>query len=125
MIRLLPIILLTACSVSPDRFADMTPAEFRAYGVDVTDDAERTGTIVNSKYYTLAGVEDRCGENAQGCTVAVEGGFPSASHRYNIYYAEHKCVPYHEAAHAIFEDSRHTVDFNLKWMRGNQLAACP
>ena len=115
-------LLLTACSVMPE---PMTPEQARAYGVQVEDGAVITGTVVSSEFKTLAGVEDRCGEGSQGCTVAVEGGFPSPSHKYRLYYAEHKCNPFHEAAHAMYETWDHTTAFELRIMQGDRLAACP
>jgi len=123
MKTLVLLILLAGCSKMPDT---LTPHEARLYGVQVEDGAPITGTVVISEFHTLAGIEDRCGAGAQACTVAIEGRhFPSESHQYAIYYAEGRCAPYHEAAHAMYETDKHTVAFNIKWMQGNKLAACP
>jgi hypothetical protein len=117
------VLMLTGCVVFID--SEITPEECRQYGVDVADNANRTGYVVGGEFKTLGGVMKVCGEGAQGCSVGLNGDFPDDTHRYRIYYAEGRCVPTHESCHAIYETWNHTVAFNLRWMLGDMLASCP
>jgi len=104
------------------------------YGVAVHDNDVATGTIVKSEFGTFAKMEKECTGGVDhsrvwgGCAKAAgidPPTWPSPTHEYEIYYADHKCVPYHEACHSRFEQKSHTVKFNLAAMQGDTLAACP
>ena len=123
--RYLFLILLTACSVTPDKFSDMTPADARAYGVNVPDNAQVTGTIVRSEFGTFGTMRRECGEGAAGCAKGVNDDWPSSNGLYEIWYAEWQCVPFHEAAHAMYETWMHTPEFVIRQFQGDRLAACP
>ena len=121
-VRLIALLLLTGCiSVPP---VQLSPADCRAYGVNVADHATPTGTIVASHHGSMGLMYRECGEGAAGCAKGVEGTWPSASHRYEIYYTN-GCDAYHEMAHALYETTAHTICFNLAWMCGDIFASCP
>ena len=126
----LMVLFLAGCTVPVQEFTAMTPEQCRMYGVAVHDSDIITGEVVRSEFHTLAGVEDICGEIygqlVNGCARDVDQRtFPSPTHQYWIVYAEHKCIPFHEYCHAIYERRGHTVTFNLRAMQGDILAACP
>lgn len=138
MTRLLPMLLLSACSFTPDlvRYSALTPAQARAYGVDVPDGAVPTGTIVAADLTTFAGVERVCGESypflSAGCARDVDAPvFPSPTGRYVIVAADVEqmgdlaCALAHEAGHALYETSRHTVAFEIRNIQRHPQPACP
>jgi len=114
---LVPIILLlTGCiNVPVERLAYLDPALCRDFGVDVLDGAEKTGTVIGSHPGTIGGIYKPCEESSMttaGCAVAVEGGWPSESHRYNIHYTSVQ-IAAHEYCHAAYEEFDHTLHFDI------------
>lgn len=114
---LLPIILLlTGCiNVPVERLAYLDPELCRQFGVDVADGAEKTGTLVGSYPGTIGGIYKSCeesGVDSAGCAIAVEGGWPSPSHRYNIYYTSVQ-IAGHEYCHIAYEEFDHTLHFDI------------
>ena len=110
------LILLTACSVTPP---PMTPEQARAYGVDVPDGSEITGTVVSSefKWIGTCALAKACGGDygMDACTVGVSQPWPDPNHEYKIYYADTRFA-HHEAAHAYYEIWSHTIAWNLSTM---------
>jgi hypothetical protein len=126
IIFLMLFIFITACSVDVEELSNLTPLECRAYGVNVSDGQQITGSIVSSRFVTLGKMYKECeGDHRQGCAKGINKVFPDPEHKYEIWYAEHKCVPWHEACHALYETWDHTEKFNLRTMQGDKLAACP
>lgn len=126
---IVPLLLLSACTVPIERLGGLTPAQCRTFGVAVADAAPVTGQIVSSQFGTFTTTERECygsyGWLYSGCAVPVEGNiWPSPSHQYRIWYADHKCTPQHEACHALYERQHHTVQFDLEVMQGNRFPAC-
>ena len=119
--------LITPTSCDVDTTTPLTPSECREYGVNVADDDTITGTIIRSEFTTIGGVYRECGRTGSGCAVPASGEkiWPSPDHKYNIFYAERKCAPHHEACHARYEEWNHTIAFNLRIFQGDKLAACP
>lgn len=121
-------VLLAGCSVTPQQVGYLSPAQCRAYGVEVPDGAQITGEVVHSEFGTLADIERECGGPASGCTKAANVPmimFPAIDGKYAVYYADHKCVPEHEMCHAWYELRGHTVAFNLRVMQKDRFPACP
>lgn len=139
ILLLLSIVALGGCTVPIERFDSLTPQDCRAYGVEVSDDDTRTGRVVHSEFGTFHKMEKKCWPKREsspnmhsgaiaGCATQADRPyphFPSVTGDYAIYYAEHKCVPYHEACHALYETRQHTVAYNIRIMQGDWLAACP
>ena len=65
------------------------------------------------------------GYTTAGCAKGVEGGWPSPSHRYNVYYSDSVCIPQHEACHALYEQWNHTIAFDIRQAMGSMFASCP
>lgn len=133
-LSLLILILLTACSsIPPEAFVGLTPYECRQYGVDVPDGRAVTGTIVRSEFGWTHDLERECNPSHamirfSGCTKAAGIDPPirfSPTHEYEIWYADTKCVPQHEACHALYEISGHTARFDVRTYQGYVLPACP
>lgn len=127
------ILLLTSCAIDPAIYDGMTPADARAYGVDVPDGTPITGTIVEATVGTYGTLEKSCNPQHKlvfaypSCIVPIEGPYiwPSYSHRYRIFMTDKKCLGPHEAAHALYELDHHTVEVMIASFQGQQLAACP
>jgi len=132
MKRLILLLLLTGCAIDPFIYDGMTPADARAFGVDVPDGTPITGKIVEARVGTYGLTERECNPKHErtfiydGCAVPAEGPYiwPSYSHRYRIFVTEKKCAGPHEAAHALFEQSNHTVGLNIAAFQGQRLVAC-
>jgi hypothetical protein len=120
--RFLLLILLTGCVSYPPSELVMSPAECRHYGVDVTDDDTITGTVVHSQAGSLGLAYRECGgySAGAGCAKGVEDTWPSASHRYEIYYTN-KDEARHEFCHAAYEESGHTVESVIAMAQGYYL----
>ncbi len=128
-------VLLCACqTMSLEQLNQLTPAECRVFGVQVYDSDTISGTIVTKKAGDFAHMEQWCsggvdhGRLWHGCARAYGISPPTPiaeDHQYALYYAEHKCVPQHEACHAIYEAPLDTMSFSRRIMQGNLLAACP
>jgi len=124
---------LISCTVLPERLENLTPAQCRTFGVAVQEGDTVTGTVIDpmGRSVTFATTERECGGSYgmlyAGCAVPVEGPeeWPSPSHQYNIWYADHKCAPEHEACHARYEHQRHTVAFEIRRAQGDKFAYCP
>lgn len=126
--------LFSCQTMSLEQLNQLTPAECRAYGVQVNDKDTISGTIVAMKGGGFAHLEKWCtggvdhGRLWHGCARAYGISPPTPiadDHLYALYYAEHKCVPQHEACHAIYEAPLDTMSFSRRIMQGNLLAACP
>jgi len=114
-------VFLCACTTMPlDELNQLTPSECWAYGVQVFDSDTITQQVKHKKGGTFAQME-------QWCTGGVdhERLWHGCVRGDSIYYAEHKCVPQHEACHLIYTAPLHTIEFSMQAMRGNWLAACP
>jgi len=114
------VLCLIGCQTLPlDDLNRLTPQECWAYGVMVFPSAEITQQVKEKKWGDFAHLERWCtgGVDHQrlwhGC--ARDGV---------IYYAEHKCVPQHEACHWIYNAPFDTIDFSRRAMQGDWLAAC-
>lgn len=132
MIRFALILLLTGCSVAPEKLASLTPAECQSHGVAVADSDTITGKIVKSQSGTYARMDRECdgvyGVLTAGCAKAANvpvSMFPSPTGEYEIWYTDARCAARHEACHALYEESNHTIAFNLRRMQGDTLASCP
>ena len=120
------LLLLTACDVA---VVEMTPEQCRAYGVAVHDNDVITGTVIGSRFGTLADMQRECGfDGAAGCTRAhgVEPpSWPSATGEYDVWYSERQCIPFHEFCHAQYQRKGHTTSYIVRSLQGDKLAACP
>lgn len=127
MIKYLPLILLTACAIAPERYSELTPAECRAHGVDVRDDDPVKGEVVQATLVTYGGILRECGGGGvvryQACAKGVSDQWPDPDHRYEA-WATNMCDLKHEVCHARYERSMHTHGFNLAYMQGNTYASC-
>ena len=135
LLILLPILI--SCTVTPDKFVGLTPADCRAYGVHAYDSQTPTGRIVEADFRVnppppWKGIDEVCtGETDHkytwhGCAVAADTDppeFPAEDHRYRIVYDD-KCVAYHEACHAIYETKEETIDYRFRNAMGDKFAAC-
>lgn len=134
LIALFSLVILAACQreSAEQKFAGLTPAECREYGVGVRDDNPMTGIIdlqngrPMSKSLlasTFGNMEKQCGGDWHtiygGCTVPVGGN------HWQIWYADSQCISFHEACHALFQSRHHTGRFNTRSLTGEWLAACP
>jgi hypothetical protein len=113
-------LVLAGCVSYPPSELVMSPSECRHYGVDVTDDDTITGTVVHSQAGSLGLAYRECGENTAGCAKGVEQTWPSASHRYEIFYTNHDEAR-HEFCHAAYEESGHTVESVIAMAQGYYL----
>lgn len=130
---LLPLLLATCSRESAEqKFATLTPAECRNFGVGVQDGAEQSGVIdlQNGRATsepllasTFNNMEKRCGGDWHtiygGCAV------PAGANHWQIWYADSQCISFHEACHALFQSRHHTGRFNTRSLTGEWLAACP
>jgi hypothetical protein len=117
--RYLILILLVGCVSYPPSELAMSPFECRQYGVDVRDDDEVTGTVVISQAGSMGLAYKHCG-GGSACTTAIEGGWPSESHQYEIYYTN-KDEGRHEACHALYERYNHTDNWVINVAQGWKL----
>lgn len=123
--------LLIGCSSLPiAQLSDLSPFECRAYGVDIEDGVSITGTIVRAEFGLYGAMDRECNDGLHtvtfdGCAKPAEGDWPAADNRYEIWYAEQKCVPFHEACHALYESWAHTAGFQVRLYQGDTLPACP
>lgn len=120
------------CSAIPiSELQQISPAEARAYGVDVADGASPTGQIISAEFRTLGGIRKQCvpasdrASYDRGFTVLLGCAVPAGNGRYRIYHSDWQCVARHEAAHALYETDDHTPDMIRRWLMGDRLAACP
>lgn len=134
MITVLSIELASCKSIPVEALSSLTPVECRAYGVDIADEQIITGTIVHSEFSWNHELYRECNPGnvaIAGCAKPVEGVtlgtsvWRSPTHQYEIWYSDHKCVPEHEACHALYEEWNHTVKFFTRQVQGDVFAACP
>ena len=92
----------------------LTPKECWAYGVQVFPSATISQQVKHKQGGTFAQMEKWCTGGVDhdrlwhGC--ARDGA---------IYYAEHKCIPQHEACHWIYDAPFDTIEFSMRAMHGD------
>lgn len=137
---LLFLLLLTGCATNPSIVDNLeqlaTPTNCFWHGIDISNDAVQTGTIVikNEPRHIMgsfAAVERECGEIygtlLGGCVKNINGGeFPDPQHEYEIVFTD-KCGAMHEACHALYEvgNERHSIPSMIRMMQYDSKWACP
>ena len=134
MWKLIPIFLiLTSCAVAPVP-NDLTAQDCIQHGIEVPEGAIQTGIIVKQTQPRhimggFAAVERECVESygwlVSGCTKAVDSKvFPAPDHRYEIVYTDGYGA-IHEACHALYETSNHTVTYFIAEVTNTRRDAPP